>query len=79
MPDAGPAGHRVRRFYFLYWLLSSNIFFLIGHNRNFMRYEKEDSGYNEYNIEWQKDISFHWNKQVDKKYQRNNNARRSQK
>ena len=43
-----------------------------------MRYEKEDSGYNEYNIEWQKDISFHWNKQVDKKYQRNNNARRSQ-
>ena len=44
-----------------------------------MRYEKEDSGYNEYNIEWQKDISFHWNKQIDKKYQRNNNARRSQK
>ena len=30
-------------------------------------------------IEWQKDISFHWNKQIDKKYQRNNNTRRSQK
>ena len=44
-----------------------------------MWYEKENGSYNEYNIEWQKDISFHWNKQVDKKYQRNNNARRSQK